>query len=141
MRSLEALVPPPVVAVVVAAAMWGIASVTPLLQVPTAVRLAACVTFAVVGLAFSVAGMVAFRRERTTTNPMRPEAASSLVSSGIYRVTRNPMYVGVLLDLIAWAVFLSSAWALLGPLAFVLYVGRFDPRKGCCGMREFFWAR
>ena len=126
MRSLEALIPPPIVAVVIAAAMWGVASASPRLQVPTAFRLAACVAFAVVGLAFSVAGMISFRRARTTTNPMKPESASSLVRSGIYRVTRNPMYVGVSFDLIAWAVFLSSAWALLGPLAFVLYVDRFQ---------------
>jgi protein-S-isoprenylcysteine O-methyltransferase Ste14 len=41
-------------------------------------------------------------------------------------VSRNPMYLGVLTVLIAWAVLLSSAWALLGPLAFVLYINRFQ---------------
>lgn len=36
------------------------------------------------------------------------------------------MYLGLLFILIAWAVFLSSAWALIGPLAFVLYMNRFQ---------------
>ena len=36
------------------------------------------------------------------------------------------MYVGLSCVLVAWAVFLSSAWALLGPVAFVLYIGRFQ---------------
>jgi len=36
------------------------------------------------------------------------------------------MYVGLLCVLVAWAVFLSSAWALLGPVAFVLYITRFQ---------------
>ena len=48
------------------------------------------------------------------------------MSSGVYRITRNPMYLGLLLILIAWAVFLSSAWLLLGPLTFVLYMNRFQ---------------
>jgi protein-S-isoprenylcysteine O-methyltransferase Ste14 len=114
------------VAAAVAAAMWGVASAAPRLQVPTTLRLAVCALFAVAGAVFSAGGVVSFRRARTTVNPRKPETASSLVDSGIYRVTRNPMYVGLSFVLIAWAAFLSSAWALLGPLAFVLYVGRFQ---------------
>jgi protein-S-isoprenylcysteine O-methyltransferase Ste14 len=106
--------------------MWGISLVTPPLYMPAAVRFAACAAFALVGLIFGVAGVVSFRRARTTINPTKPEAASSLVSSGIYRVTRNPMYVGLSFVLFAWAVLLSSAWALLALLAFVLYIGRFQ---------------
>ena len=126
MMSLEAKVPPPAVAAVVALAMWAVSLMTPLLRMPAALRLAACGAFAIVALAFSVAGVVAIRRARTTINPTTPEATSSLVTSGIYRVTRNPMYVGLSFLLVAWAVFLSSAWLLLGPLAFVLYIGRFQ---------------
>lgn len=126
MRSLELMVPPPAVAAVVALAMWGISLVTPPLYMPAAVRLAACAAFALVGVVFSVAGVVSFRRARTTVDPTKPEAASSLVSSGIYHVTRNPMYVGLSFVLFAWAIFLSSAGALLGLLAFVLYIARFQ---------------
>ncbi len=57
---------------------------------------------------------------------MKPEAASTLVCSGVYRVTRNPMYLGLLLVLTGWAVHLSCAWTLIGPLAFKLYIDRFQ---------------
>jgi len=80
----------------------------------------------VIGVAFSATGILSFRRVRTTVNPTRPDEASVLVSTGIYRVTRNPMYVGLLLVLVAWAVFLASAWALLGVAGFVLYMNRFQ---------------
>jgi protein-S-isoprenylcysteine O-methyltransferase Ste14 len=126
MKSLEAMVPPPAIAAVVALAMWGISLVAPPLEMPTALRLAPCAALAIVALVFSIAGVVSFRRARTTLDPTKPETASSLVSSGIYRVTRNPMYVGLSFVLFAWAVFLSSAWALLGLLAFVFYIGRFQ---------------
>jgi protein-S-isoprenylcysteine O-methyltransferase Ste14 len=57
---------------------------------------------------------------------MKPENASSLVVSGVYRITRNPMYVGLLLLLVAWCVFLSAPWAIAGPVAFFLYIGKFQ---------------
>jgi protein-S-isoprenylcysteine O-methyltransferase Ste14 len=126
MRSLETAIPPPAVAALAALAMWVISLVAPTLQMPAAIRVAACAASALVGLFFSVAGVISFRRARTTIDPTKPETASSLVSSGIYRVTRNPMYVGLCFVLFAWGVFLSSAWALLGLLAFVLYLGRFQ---------------
>ena len=126
MRSLETAIPPPAVAALAALAMWGISLVAPTLQMPAAVRVAACAASFLVGLFFSVAGVISFRRARTTLDPTKPETASSLVRSGIYRVTRNPMYVGLCFVLFAWGVFLSSAWALLGLLALVLYLGRFQ---------------
>jgi protein-S-isoprenylcysteine O-methyltransferase Ste14 len=126
MPSLELKIPPPVVALLIAVAMWGLAFIAPLMEVPTLFRVWVAVAIALAGAAFSFSGIMSFRRARTTVNPMKPEAASSLVSSGIYRVTRNPMYVGLLFVLVAWAAFLSSAWSLLGPLAFFLYIGRFQ---------------
>ena len=126
MSSLETKVPPPAVAAAVALAMWGVSRLAPLLPVPSALRLGVAAGIALMGLAFSAAGILAFRRSRTTVNPTTPDKATSLVSSGVYRITRNPMYLGLACVLVAWAVFLSSAWALFGPLAFVLYIGRFQ---------------
>jgi protein-S-isoprenylcysteine O-methyltransferase Ste14 len=126
MQALELKIPPPAVAVLIASAMWEISMVLPLLEVPALIRVATAVIVALAGFGFSIAGVISFRRARTTINPMKPETTSSLVCSGIYGVTRNPMYVGLLFVLVAWAVFLSSAWALLGPLVFVLYMNQFQ---------------
>jgi len=126
MASLEVKIPPPAVAAATALAMWATSRLAPLFQLPSALRLGAAAAILLVGIAFSAAGVLAFRRAQTTLNPTKPEQTSSLVSSGVYRFTRNPMYVGLLCVLVAWAVFLSSAWALLGPVAFVLYIGRFQ---------------
>ena len=115
MSSLEAKVPPPVAAAAIAVAMWGGAKLAPLLQVPSALRLGAAAAIALVGIAFSAAGVLAFRRARTTVNPTTPEKASSLVSSGVYRITRNPMYVGLSFVLVAWAVF-GVRWEANSPI-------------------------
>ena len=112
--------------ILIAGAMWRLSVVTPALEVPAFIRVAAAVTIALAGGGFSLTGIISFRRAKTTVNPMKPDTTSSLVCSGIYGVTRNPMYVGLLFVLIAWAVFLSSAWTWLGPPAFALYINRFQ---------------
>ena len=126
MNALELKVPPPAVALVIGAAMWGIATITAPIALPDLVRHIVAAAIALAGGCISIAGVISFRRARTTVNPLKPENASSLVTAGIYRFTRNPMYAGLLVVLLAWTVFLSSAWALLGPVAFVLYIDRFQ---------------
>ena len=126
MDALELKVPPPIVALVAALGMWAISRLTFAFEVDVALRTAVAVVIALIGGAFDVAGIASFRRARTTLNPMKPEAASSLVTGGIYRVARNPMYVGLLFLLVAWAAFLWAPWAILGPVLFVAYMNRFQ---------------
>ena len=126
MRLLEHRIPPPLVAAAIAAAMWAVASWPPLLPMAVELRPPVAWALAGVGAAFDLAGLIAFRRSRTTINPLRPQKASALVTGGVYRITRNPMYVGLAILLGAWAVHLGSAWDLAGPLLFVLYIDRFQ---------------
>ena len=111
MQALENRIPPPIVTALFGLLMWLTARYTP-------------------GLApaFSVAGVLSFRQAQTTVNPLKPETASALVRSGIYQYSRNPMYVGFALVLLAWACYLTSPFALFGVLGFVLYMNRFQIR-------------
>jgi protein-S-isoprenylcysteine O-methyltransferase Ste14 len=126
MPTLELKIPPPAVALLVAGAMWAVSRYGVLDGVPPAWRIGAAIGVAAIGGAFDVAGIIAFRRAKTTVNPMKPEKSAALVSSGVYRISRNPMYVGMVFILLAWAVYLASPWALLGPLAFAAYITRFQ---------------
>ena len=126
MASLELKVPPPAVALVVALAMGWVSRYGVLEGVPLAWRVGAALAVAAVGACFDVAGIFAFRRAKTTVNPMKPEKSAALVSTGVYRITRNPMYVGMVFILLAWAVYLASPRALFGPLAFAAYITRFQ---------------
>jgi protein-S-isoprenylcysteine O-methyltransferase Ste14 len=78
------------------------------------------------GAAFALAGVLAFRRANTTVNPTKPEATSTIIASGVYGVSRNPMYVGLLFVLTGWAFFLSHALNFLFLPAFVAYMNRFQ---------------
>jgi protein-S-isoprenylcysteine O-methyltransferase Ste14 len=125
MQALELKVPPPLVAAVIAAGMWLIAKLPPVLAVPPAFRTATGLV-ALAGAALTIAGVLSFRRANTTMNPMKPQESAALVRSGVYSRSRNPMYLGLLLVLLACAAVLASVWAMLGPVLYVLYINRFQ---------------
>ncbi len=125
-HSLDLKVPPLVVLAVVAGLMWLGARAVPAAGFSLPARPAIALALAVSGVVTALAGVVSFRRAKTTVNPLKPETAASLVVSGIYRVTRNPMYLGALVVLIAWALFLANALAFALAATFVLYLNRFQ---------------
>jgi protein-S-isoprenylcysteine O-methyltransferase Ste14 len=126
MHALEHKIPPPLVATACALLMWGIAQYSPILALAAPLRWGVALLVLLTGAAFCVAGVWSFRQAHTTVNPLKPDTASSLVRTGVYRYSRNPMYVGFALLLLAWACYLAAPWALLGVLAFVLYIQRFQ---------------
>ena len=80
------------------------------------------------GLALLVEGiaLLQFARHKTTVDPTNPQSASHLVTTGIYRFTRNPMYLGLLLLLLAFGVHLGNAFNTLIAAGFVAYMNRFQ---------------
>lgn len=126
MRWLELKVPPLLVGLVFAGAMLGVAYVVPEVSFALPGKLALALAMLVLGVAVASAGVVAFRGKRTTVNPFTPSASSSVVSSGVYRVSRNPMYLGFLLALAGWALYLSNVAAVLLLPAFVAYMTQYQ---------------
>lgn len=126
MTALDTKIPPPVIGLATAALMWWAARLPGRIELAVAVRAAVAIALLCIGVAIAVAGAIAFHRARTTVNPLKPDQASALVTSGTYRVTRNPMYLGMLVVLVGWAAFLASLPALLCTALFVLYITRFQ---------------
>jgi len=125
-RCLELKIPPVVVLAVVAALMWLGSRVAPAAGFPMPARFATALGFAVVGFGIAIAGVVSFRHAKTTVNPLKPEGASALVTSGVYRLTRNPMYLGAMIALVGWAVFLANAVGVVFVPLFVPYMNLFQ---------------
>lgn len=126
MAALELKIPPLVVVVIVAAAMWGLAAALPSLAMDFAARLPLAIGLAAAGILIVLICGAAFFRTKTSVMPHDPGRASALVCTGLYRFSRNPMYLGMLLVLLGWALFLAHpAAALLLPL-YVIYMNRFQ---------------
>jgi protein-S-isoprenylcysteine O-methyltransferase Ste14 len=126
MRWLEHLVPPPLVALLIGLAMWGLAHLAAPLEAPRALRIGLAAALAAAGLGFGAAGLLAFRRAGANIDPHRIDKGEALVTQGVYRYTRNPMYLGLALVLFGYAVYLIRPVDFLGPLAFLAYISRFQ---------------
>ena len=126
MRVLELKVPPPIVALVTAVLMWFVSRSLPLFAFVFPARNAFAIGLVAAGFIVGILGIVTFRRAKTTVNPTKPQAASSLVSWGVYGVTRNPMYLGGLLILTGWAIFISKPIAFLFLPVYILYLNLFQ---------------
>jgi protein-S-isoprenylcysteine O-methyltransferase Ste14 len=124
--TLDKKIPPPVVGALVAALMWSVSTLGPHWTLAPVLRYSLAGLLAATGMGFDLAGLLAFRAARTTFSPLKPEKSSSLVTGGVYRVTRNPMYLGLALVLSGWAVWLAALLPWLGPVFFVAYVTRFQ---------------
>jgi len=120
MEALENKVPPPVLALVFALLLWWLAASSAILEIHWAIRIVLCLATFSAGLFCCIAGIVSFNRAKTTVNPLKPELASSLVRSGIYRYSRNPMYLGFALALLSLSIYLSSPLSLLAVAGFIL---------------------
>src|SRR5688572_5528901 len=126
MRWLELRFPPLLVLVAFAAVMFGVSRISPSLTFPLPGGVALPLAFVVLGASVALTGVVAFRRHATTVNPLTPDASSSLVSTGVYRLSRNPMYLGFLAVLVGWAFYLSNTVAALALPVFVAYMNRYQ---------------
>lgn len=138
--SLDLKIPPLVLGLLTAALMWLAAWSVPGLGFPVPGRSSIAVGVGLVGALVIILGVVSFRRAKTTVNPMKPESASSLVVAGIYRVTRNPMYLGFLLILLGWAVYLSNVLAIVPVVGFVIYMTVFQIRPEERALEALFGA-
>lgn len=124
--------PPPFLMLIALGGMYGLAEYWPLWRFSfwgqTAVILLLCLCATLVGLA----GVVSFAKVRTTVNPHQPHKTSALVTSGIYRFSRNPMYLAlVLLLFAAFFYFAALSGGIMIPL-FIIYMNSFQigPEEG-----------
>jgi len=126
MRALELKIPPVGLFLLTGLAMWLVNRFFPEFHWMFPGKEIIAGFFSACSALAGVGGMIAFRRACTTVNPTTPEAASCLVRNGIYRISRNPMYLALLFLLIGWAIMLANPMNLLLLPVFVLYMNRFQ---------------
>ncbi|MBA3949919.1 MAG: isoprenylcysteine carboxylmethyltransferase family protein [Acidobacteria bacterium] len=121
-------IPPGLVALAGGVAIWSIARYVPASRVVVPGSRVMAIVLGGIGVALTLLGVASFLRARTSVDPLHPEKASTLVVTGIYRFTRNPMYLGFALMLLALAVRLSVWPGGLVVAVFVVYMNRFQIR-------------
>ncbi|HEY5912487.1 MAG TPA: isoprenylcysteine carboxylmethyltransferase family protein [Verrucomicrobiae bacterium] len=126
MKALENKIPPPALMLVLAATMWGVTKIQSPMTIEPSLRIGLMLALGLFAFVFSVGGVIAFRIAKTTINPVQIDRASRVVTAGVYRLSRNPMYVGLTALLAVWALFLAVPVAGIGPIVFALFTHRFQ---------------
>jgi protein-S-isoprenylcysteine O-methyltransferase Ste14 len=128
MGSLENRIPPPIVVLLTAALMLALDQIAPGLRIGMDVHMAQSLggSIAFCGFAIDVHCLINFIACKTSASPLKPEKATSIISTGFYRVSRNPMYLGMVVVLLGWAVMLLNPLSLIGLPLFVAFIQRFQ---------------
>lgn len=124
MPDFELKIPPVAQVIVCGFAMWLLATTLSVahLRIPFGPELFFLLVF--LGFSMAIAGVLEFRKASTTVDPRFPHESSKLVVGGIYRISRNPMYLGMVLVLIAYGLHLANAIAFLMIPLFILCMNR-----------------
>jgi len=126
MQALELKVPPPALILITGVLMWLVSRPAPAFDFFLPERTLVAILIIAGGFLTGISGVVTFRRAKTTVNPLRPQSATSLVTGGIFAITRNPMYLGGFFMLTGWAVFLSNALPFVFLPLYIVYINLFQ---------------
>ncbi|PJA31684.1 MAG: isoprenylcysteine carboxyl methyltransferase [Zetaproteobacteria bacterium CG_4_9_14_3_um_filter_53_7] len=126
MKRLRLKIPPPVVALLCAAAIWGLSELLPAHNIGVEIRHGISYVLLAMAITVDLWALVSFMRVKTTIDPRYPHKTSVIVSSGIYRYTRNPMYLGLVLILSALSIWLGAKFGLFIVAGFIMYINTFQ---------------
>jgi protein-S-isoprenylcysteine O-methyltransferase Ste14 len=126
MKSLQLKIPPVLIAIIAAICMRVVKAAFPSFNIALPLRGTMASILSIAGGVISGLGILSFRHAKTSVNPMRFDSVSTLVTSGIYSITRNPMYLGLLFVLLGWLYFISSVISIVFIPAYILYMNYFQ---------------
>lgn len=131
-------VPPPLWMILTGALMWLVDERVQSLHfsVPYLVEARTFVTL--IGAAFVVIAIVQFAKLKTTVNPLEPHKSTSLSTNGVYRITRNPMYLGLALMLVGWGLHLGNPLNLICIAGFVILMTQWQIKPEEAALRDLF---
>lgn len=119
LRACQLRLPPPLLTLLFAASMWLIAASLPAFSLAIPLRLPLTAGCLLLSALFGLSALVSFKQHQTSVDPIHPQHSKTLVTSGVYRISRNPMYLGLLFLLLGWAIFLANSVNIILMIMFI----------------------
>jgi len=91
-----------------------------------------------IGIFILINPVFKFIKSKTTVNPIKFKKVNKLVTSGIYKYSRNPMYLGMILIIISTSVFYLNYYSIITPLIFYFWINRFQIKREEIFLKEKF---
>ncbi len=124
MRFLRNKIPPPIVAIVFGFLIYFSSGVLGEIEIPKKEYFS--IFFVILGVLVTFISARSFRLKETTVNPMTPNKTTSLVTDGLFRVSRNPMYLGLSFILISLAIYKGLILGMIFVPIFMFYITVFQ---------------
>ena len=140
LATLHRWMPPPLLAALCALGGWALHRAWPAARLDSATLRGLAVLLALAALGLMLAAVWTLWRARTTVDPLHPQRTSRLGERGPFARSRNPIYLGDALLLLAFALWLGQPLALLAPLLFVLLIDRGQIRADERALQQLFGA-
>ena len=121
---LNTKIPPPVVTILFAIMIFYFSDNFAYIDLPFKIYIS--IFFIVLGFIVTFSSARNFKKKDTTVNPMKPNETSKLVTDGFFKITRNPMYLGMLLFLLGLSIYNGLIVGLVFLPLFVGYITFFQ---------------
>ena len=120
-------IPPPLVVLILVISTFFSSKKIDLIQIPFQSLISIFILS--IGILILLNPVLKFKKSKTTINPIKFKKVNKLVTSGIYKYTRNPMYLGLLMIVISSSIFYLNIYSILTPLFFYLWINRFQIKR------------
>ena len=121
---METRIPPPIVTLVFGLSIYFSREIFQVVEIKYSFYIG--ILLLILGLAILISAVRLFRKDKTTVNPLSPEQATKLVTDGIFKYSRNPMYLGMVFILSSMAVFFNLIGGIILIALFCSYITKFQ---------------
>ena len=133
---METKIPPPIVTLVFGLSIYFSRGIFQLVEVKYSFYFG--ILLLILGFIILISAVRLFRKDETTVNPLSPEQATKLVTDGIFKYSRNPMYLGMALVLGSIAIFFNLIGGIILVALFCAYITKFQILPEERAMRDLF---
>ena len=120
-------IPPPFVVLILVISTFFSSNKIDLIYIPFQTLISIFILF--IGILILINPVLKFKRSKTTINPIKFKKVNKLVTSGIYKYSRNPMYLGLLMIVVSSSIYYLNIYSILTPLFFYLWINRFQIKR------------
>tara|TARA_B100001287_G_scaffold170459_1_gene143471 strand:- start:161 stop:604 length:444 start_codon:yes stop_codon:yes gene_type:complete len=120
-------IPPPLIVLVLIVSIYFSSKKIDLINMPLQLEISIFILSA--GILIFVNPVLQFIKSKTTVNPIQFEDVNKLVTSGIFKYSRNPMYLGMLMIVLSTSIFYLNIYSILTPLLFILWINKFQIKR------------
>ena len=117
-------IPPPILVIILTSLVYFSSTKLELIYLPYRQIVSVIILF--IGLIVIVSPVVDFIKSKTTVNPVKFKNVNRLVTTGIYRYSRNPMYLGMILIIISTTIYYLNFLSVFSPLIFYIWINKFQ---------------